>query len=363
MSNSRPLALCIVITATACGPSAGRSRRRRARRRTPAVGRDRRRGSRTRDAARRTASAAARSSASTSVAGPPARATRRARGRRADARAARRRERRATAGARAARRRRRPRAAGAHGLLDAPRQPASGAHDRARDPRARGRTTATQQGEPREPVVRLHDRVRQRQHVPYRGRSASESRSDGRDRRCRPRAAPAGSRPGRPVPAHEDRDSRRRPVDRVPHVARQRAAPPPSRRRGTSKRRPARRGPRSRRPRSPRTPTAPRHGSSRGASTAGTRAFTQSTSAACERKLRASVERLDRHAADAPRRCASTNSAHLGVAEAVDRLHRVADGEQRAAVAGLPSRRSAAQQLHLRDRRVLELVDEQVLEP
>ena len=52
--------------------------------------------------------------------------------------------------------------------------------------------------------------------------------------------------------------------------------------------------------------------------------------------------------------------AHLGLAEPVDRLHRIADGEQRAAVAVIPAGRQPADELELRPRRVLELVDEDV---
>src|SRR5262249_53767583 len=50
------------------------------------------------------------------------------------------------------------------------------------------------------------------------------------------------------------------------------------------------------------------------------------------------------------------------IAEAVDRLHRIADQEQRAAVAALPAAGQKLEQSDLRLRRVLELVDEQVLD-
>ena len=63
-----------------------------------------------------------------------------------------------------------------------------------------------------------------------------------------------------------------------------------------------------------------------------------------------------------PGACALDEEPHLGVAEAVDRLHRIADREQRAAVAGLPAGGQPAQELELRERRVLELVDQQVID-
>jgi hypothetical protein len=52
----------------------------------------------------------------------------------------------------------------------------------------------------------------------------------------------------------------------------------------------------------------------------------------------------------------------LGLAEAVDRLHRVADEEERAAVLRLPARSEKGQQFPLRHRGVLELVDQDVLD-
>ena len=53
---------------------------------------------------------------------------------------------------------------------------------------------------------------------------------------------------------------------------------------------------------------------------------------------------------------------HVGVAKPIDRLHRIADEEQRAPVVGLPTRRQQLEQPALRLRGVLELVDEQVLD-
>ncbi len=72
-------------------------------------------------------------------------------------------------------------------------------------------------------------------------------------------------------------------------------------------------------------------------------------------------ERLERNVTDAaPLRF--EEQRQVGVAEAVDRLHRIADEEQRSAVAALPSGGQQLEQLHLRLRRILELVDEQVLD-
>src|SRR4029078_6709549 len=70
-------------------------------------------------------------------------------------------------------------------------------------------------------------------------------------------------------------------------------------------------------------------------------------------------ERIEPHAADAlaPR---AQEQADLGLAEAIDRLHRVADEEERAPVARLPSGGQPLEQVPLRERRVLELVDEDV---
>jgi len=51
---------------------------------------------------------------------------------------------------------------------------------------------------------------------------------------------------------------------------------------------------------------------------------------------------------------------HFGFAEAVDRLHRVADEEQRAAVTLLPAGSQLGEELELRERGVLELVDQDV---
>ncbi len=85
------------------------------------------------------------------------------------------------------------------------------------------------------------------------------------------------------------------------------------------------------------------------------------------RRLRAEVagqiEADDRNAGDAPGRLCLEEDADLGLAEAVDRLHRIADGEQRAPVARFPAGREPRDQFAVGPRRVLELVDEQVRQP
>ena len=71
------------------------------------------------------------------------------------------------------------------------------------------------------------------------------------------------------------------------------------------------------------------------------------------------TQRRQRQAADAL--ClGAQEQPHLSLAEAVDRLHRIADAEQRAAVAWLPAGGEALQQLDLGRAGVLELVDQQV---
>ena len=60
------------------------------------------------------------------------------------------------------------------------------------------------------------------------------------------------------------------------------------------------------------------------------------------------------------RRPGAEELADLGLAEAVDRLHRVADREQRPPVAGRPAGGELLDQLVLGERRVLELVDQHV---
>src|SRR5208337_303276 len=73
-------------------------------------------------------------------------------------------------------------------------------------------------------------------------------------------------------------------------------------------------------------------------------------------------ERFERDAAEATLLLGGDEQLHLGVAEAVDRLHRVADEEQRPAIAARPAGGQAFDQLDLRARGVLKLVHEQMLD-
>src|SRR5207244_159399 len=63
----------------------------------------------------------------------------------------------------------------------------------------------------------------------------------------------------------------------------------------------------------------------------------------------AELDRLELHRPE-PAVLGLQEERHFGFAEAVDRLHRVADEEQRAAVARLPSRSQLGQQFELRER-------------
>ena len=86
-----------------------------------------------------------------------------------------------------------------------------------------------------------------------------------------------------------------------------------------------------------------------------------------DRRLRAEVagkiETLDGNACNARLRLRVKEDADLGLAKPVDRLHRIADGEERAAVARLPAGGELRDQFAVRPRRVLELVDEQMGQP
>ena len=77
--------------------------------------------------------------------------------------------------------------------------------------------------------------------------------------------------------------------------------------------------------------------------------------------MRCNVRLAQPHRADAAL-LRQQEQRHVRVAKAVDRLHRVADQEQRAPVVGLPARRQQLEQAPLRLRRVLELIDEQMLD-
>ncbi len=74
-------------------------------------------------------------------------------------------------------------------------------------------------------------------------------------------------------------------------------------------------------------------------------------------------EALDRNARHLLLRLGFDEDAHLGFAKAIDRLHRVADGEQGVPVTGLPSRGEQTQKLELCERCVLEFVDQQMIDP
>ena len=89
----------------------------------------------------------------------------------------------------------------------------------------------------------------------------------------------------------------------------------------------------------------------------------QCTSAGAERKLRRSSSGVQSAVAPRPARAHRREAAHLGVAKSVDGLHRIADQEQRAAVAVRPVLRERPQQVVLVARGVLEFVDEDVHEP
>ena len=71
------------------------------------------------------------------------------------------------------------------------------------------------------------------------------------------------------------------------------------------------------------------------------------------------AQRLESHRPDAEV-ARTQKEADLRLAELVDRLHRVADHEQGAAVPGCPVRDECREKVELRDRRILEFVDEDV---
>ncbi len=73
----------------------------------------------------------------------------------------------------------------------------------------------------------------------------------------------------------------------------------------------------------------------------------------------AELDRLELHRPE-PGVLGLQEERHFGFAEAVDRLHRVADEEQRAAVTLLPAGSQLGEELELRERGVLELVDQDV---
>ena len=88
--------------------------------------------------------------------------------------------------------------------------------------------------------------------------------------------------------------------------------------------------------------------------------WSKPTSAGRGAEVAPQAQRRQRHARRCRRARAAQEQSDLGVAEAIDRLHRVADHEQRAAVARLPAGGERLEQLELRERGVLELIDQDV---
>ena len=78
--------------------------------------------------------------------------------------------------------------------------------------------------------------------------------------------------------------------------------------------------------------------------------------------MRREVEELHRDVADASLGARFEEQAHFRVAEAVDRLHRIADREQRAPVARRPSCRQQLDEPELGVGRVLEFIDQQMID-
>ena len=79
--------------------------------------------------------------------------------------------------------------------------------------------------------------------------------------------------------------------------------------------------------------------------------------------MRSSRRFSDRHLRHPRGRLRLDEDPHLRFAEPVDRLHRIADREHRAPVTLGPPRGQPAQEHELRERGILELVDQQVLDP
>jgi hypothetical protein len=78
-------------------------------------------------------------------------------------------------------------------------------------------------------------------------------------------------------------------------------------------------------------------------------------------EIRFEAQRLEPQAPE-PLLLQADEQTDLRLPEAIDRLHRVAHAEQRATVAVGPARRQTLQQVELAERRVLELVDQDVLQ-
>ncbi len=105
--------------------------------------------------------------------------------------------------------------------------------------------------------------------------------------------------------------------------------------------------------------TAPRRTSSDEGNTRANISLHQCTSAGAERKLRRNSSGCRRTCPE-PAAAHGGEAAHLGIAKPVDGLHRIADQEQRAAIALGPVLREREQQFVLIARGVLEFVDQDV---
>ena len=70
-------------------------------------------------------------------------------------------------------------------------------------------------------------------------------------------------------------------------------------------------------------------------------------------------QRCERHTADAINACAQIQP-HVGLAKTIDRLHRIADHKQSAAIIPLPAGGKPRQQLELRQRGILKLIHQQM---
>ena len=345
MSNSRPLALCSVMTCTRGARSrvGVRMQPRERSRRAPA-NRACRRATSCAATSAKNRSAASRSIGSSSVAPPPSashaprtRSATPARPRASSAGAstdATRAKRVPALGRQAVDRLRRVHQRGDRAVASRVGGSGNGEEVRQHEPAPR----RAQHGEPGEPIGGLHERVRQRHEIEHGLPLAERRRARPRRTGSPPRAAPAGARrdarargPGSrrscapsASAARDVSDDRPRFVLRV--GARPRSVDRAARARGAA---PPRRGTK---------PTTPRHGSLRSPSTLGNTRFVQSTSSGLRAEIAPQDEDLDRHVADATACLRLEEQPHLGVAEAVDRLHRIADREQRAAVARLPAR-------------------------
>ena len=79
----------------------------------------------------------------------------------------------------------------------------------------------------------------------------------------------------------------------------------------------------------------------------------------CRAEIAPQLQRRQPDGAD-PEIAGAQEAADLGLAKLIDRLHRIADHEQRPAIAGLPAHGQRLEQIELRDGGVLELIHEDV---